>query len=344
MVLLASLTVWISVFAGGGHGRSGPVVLLLISMASVFAVGASLRRRPEVGFAAVTVAIAVAGVTGAVRLIGGSAPPTGYSNANATLASLGVIAALGASTREQGSGGSRLWPWAGVAGVLFVATALTRSVAGIGSLVVALALLGMGAWLKMPSLPAIGGAVAVVAVAAATTLSAAVPDADPIEELMGVRADLWVAAVDIVEERPVRGIGVGEFARHNRVSEDADLRWVHHGYLQAAAEWGVIGLVLLLGLGVWLATLLAIGEHGGVRRMIGAAALTVVGLHGSVDYVWHAPAVMLAFAAVVGIAAGGTRNAMTRTSGSACASRRVRSQRRLSPRRGIAPPPSSTSS
>lgn len=299
LALVAVLAVWIGLFAGSGRGRPGPQVALLAAIVVTVGLG-RLASRLGLGVhrAVGAVVIGAVVVTWPGALQAGGAP-LGYANANATLTALGVIAAIGAA-RAAGSVEQRN-RWLALGGCLAAATALTGSVAGILSLLAALVLLAVAAAARWP--PAIlGGASILLSATLAVTVAIAL-GGDPagLGARTDVRGQLWTAAADIAADDPIRGIGPGEFAPQNPVSDDADLRWAHHGYLQVAAELGVVGLLLVLALIGWVIARLWIASTGGpVGSSLGGAALLVVGLHGAVDYVWHVPAVLLVLAALLG--------------------------------------------
>ena len=178
--------------------------------------------------------------------------------------------------------------------------------AGLASLVFALGVLGLGLATRRPLLSLAAAAIGVSVLLGVTSAIAVGGDPLGLGERAGVRADLWTAAVDVVHESPVRGVGAGGFAGINPVSADADLRWAHQGFLQVAAEWGIVGLVLVLAVIAWAGARLWVG--GDVESVaFGAAALSVVGLHATVDHIWHSPAVLIVLAALLGASRAGRR-------------------------------------
>lgn len=299
MVLVLVLAGWVGAFAGGGDGRPGPVLWLLAGMVAAYVAGRMLGRRP--GFIERTIAVAVAGAVAITwpGILHAGGAPTGYGNANATLSSLGVLAAMGAALHGGRRADRRCWIV--VAAALTVTTLLTASLAGTASLLVALALVGLSVATRSPGFSVMGGLIAVVLVLAVTTAVAF--DVDPLGfgQRAGVRAELWTAAADLVDEEPVRGIGPGQFAEHSQVSSDADLRWAHHGYLQAAAEYGLVGLLLVLALAgwAWVGVWRAAGEGCRDAAVVGGS-LAIIGLHATVDYVWHVPTLMVLLAVLLG--------------------------------------------
>lgn len=316
LALAIALALWVGLVAGGGADADGarpaPATALVVASAAAVVLGRLVGTwRPPVVPAAVAIGVAAVLVTALPDLSETLGRPLGYANANATLASLGVIAACGAAFsmpagprrgdpgRWRSGRGRRTWLVL-AAGLLPLVLVPTSAAAAL-CLVAATLLVGLAAWRRQARLAVAGGAV-VVAVTLGTTVVIAL-GADPAE--LGTRSEargeLWAGAVELVREEPWRGIGPGTFAELNPVSDDADLRWAHHGYLQAAAELGLPGLALGLAILVWAYGRLWIsGQARAVRAVVGAAAVTVLALHATVDYVLHFPALPLIVAVLFG--------------------------------------------
>ena len=113
------------------------------------------------------------------------------------------------------------------------------------------------------------------------------------------------AAFRILAQHPLTGAGPGH----------ADLRWkgqgrgsqvfayVHNEYAQAAAEFGLVGLVLLAVLLVAVAGLLWSARPSGRARATWAgvvAATLAFAVHSGFDFVWHLPAIVLTVTLLVG--------------------------------------------
>jgi O-antigen ligase len=121
------------------------------------------------------------------------------------------------------------------------------------------------------------------------------------------RVELWHEALEIMIEHPVTGVGPGRFAEVSALAQkDVDSRYARNEFLQFGAETGVVGLALLVLLFLWGFTRLLLTPSPDRITAIAAVALAALGMHASVDYVLHFPAVPLAAAALVGtgIAAG----------------------------------------
>ena len=114
------------------------------------------------------------------------------------------------------------------------------------------------------------------------------------------------AALRLVAQHPLTGTGPGQ----------ADLRWkghdhgtrlftyVHNEYLQVAAEFGLVGLVLLAVLLVAITRTLwrarPTGRAGATWAGVVAAAAAFA-VHSGFDFVWHLPAIVLTVTLLVGL-------------------------------------------
>lgn len=297
-VLVVALALWTAFVAGGGEGRSAPILWLLAGLTVAVAAGRRVARATDLLPGAVAAAAAGAIAITYPGLMRAAGAPTGYANANATLAAVGAIAAAGAAQRAEP--GPARQAWTALAVALAVATAATGSVAGTLVLAVASALLVVAALVRWPAVAIAGGAVA-VSLALGITASAAVDDDPWLASSDVVRVELWSGAAELIGERPATGLGGGAFAERNPVTDDTDLRWAHHEYLELAVELGAIGLLLAIALGLWAyLRLMVTAKTRPAPAALAAAALTVVALHGTVDHIWHAPAVLLLTALLVG--------------------------------------------
>jgi O-antigen ligase len=302
VALVVALGAWMALGAGDGTGagRPAPVLVLLVGLVLAATAGRLLADRgfavagPVAGAALATFALTYPG------LLQAAGPPTGYANANATLAAVGALAAVAAS-RLAPPGRARQG-WALAAAALAGVTGATGSVAGTAVLGIGAALVMLAAHRRQPTIVPAFGLVLVVFTVGITSAAAA----GGLEALRvgdEVRVDLWAGAVEVAREAPLRGHGVGAFEERNPVTDDRDLRWAHHEYLEVALEAGAPALMLVLTLAAWVASRLwSASARQPVLAASAAAAATVVGLHGAVDHVWHRPAPMLLAAALLGAA------------------------------------------
>jgi hypothetical protein len=307
--LALALGGWVGLVANRpGESRAAPLVALILATVVVVLLARWASRRFRVaGALALAVGVGLVMVMSLPTLSEPTGRPLGYANANATLAGLGMLAALGAAS---GGRPAREWPASfppvavalGFAALLAAMVVVAGSAASLLSLATALALGGLAFWIGDGRVAVAGGAIVVGAVLAATAAIALGADPADIGTRSEVRGDLWAGAADIAQDHPWFGIGPGAFAEQNPVTDDLDLRWAHHGYLQSAAELGLLGLVLILGLVAWAywRLWLAASTHQVGAVAVGAGAVTLVALHATVDYVAHFPAIVLTAAFLFG--------------------------------------------
>jgi O-antigen ligase len=307
--IVAALAAWFALGAGDGEVTSlpGPALALLAAIVGAAVVGRTLTDRSIPVAGPIAFAVLATFVLTYPGLLSAAGAPTGYANANATLAAVGTLAAV-AAARLADPGRARQ-AWVVAAGALAGVTAATGSVAGTVALAVAAALVAAGRRPdRAPAVPIAGFLLVFMTIA--VTAAVAVGGADGVRAGDEVRADLWSAAADLAREEPLWGLGIGAFEAQNPVSDDADLRWAHHEYLEVALEAGAPGLVLVLALAAWVAARLwtAIPQHP-VLATAAVGAATMVGLHGAVDHVWHRPAPIVLAAALIGAATAAGRPA-----------------------------------
>jgi O-antigen ligase len=120
------------------------------------------------------------------------------------------------------------------------------------------------------------------------------------------RTPLWRVALHGFSASPLHGVGAGMYQTlwDRERSQFAYVIDAHSLYLQAMAELGVPGLLLLLVLVG--ATILGLGlrARGRRRTLYGAllAAAVVWALHAGVDWDWEMPVVTIGFFAIAGLA------------------------------------------
>lgn len=123
------------------------------------------------------------------------------------------------------------------------------------------------------------------------------------------RVALWSDAIDIMAKNPSFGVGPDRFRVVSPVVQtDRDEPWAHNDFLQLGAETGILGFALLVAVILWCFARLFTVEVPNTITALGAVALTALGVHGSVEYILHFPAVVMAGAALVGTGIG-TRGA-----------------------------------
>lgn len=121
------------------------------------------------------------------------------------------------------------------------------------------------------------------------------------------RATLWHEALQMLVDHPGMGIGIRGFQVLSETAQsDRDARWAHNTFLQQGAETGLAGLLLVVGIFVWGFVSLRTAPTIDAVTVLGAVGLAALGIHASMDYILHFPAVPLTAAALVG-AAGAAR-------------------------------------
>ena len=119
------------------------------------------------------------------------------------------------------------------------------------------------------------------------------------------RANEAVAALGVAASNPIAGAGPGNALLTWSDVHGAPLvaRYAHNEYLQTLAEFGIIGLALIVVLGVALTSRVRAGLEGHPEPLAAGAAagLAAFALHSGMDFLWHVPVLPLIAAALVGI-------------------------------------------
>jgi O-Antigen ligase len=157
-----------------------------------------------------------------------------------------------------------------------------------------------------PRLPALAAAAAALCLAGLVAVTLAqhgstdeVADRTGLSRLASAdsaRYDYWRVGAGAFADHPLGGVGSGgfraEWLRERPIDEAA--REVHSLPLEMAAELGLVGLI---GLGLLVGGVAVAGRGalraGGFLAPGAAAALTVWGIHASIDWDWQMPAVTL---------------------------------------------------
>jgi O-antigen ligase len=240
------------------------------------------------------------------QLTGPLGGPFGYRNASGAFLAVAACAWLTAGAALR-----RPW-WVALCAVpaAIASIAAVRDAFGAAAVVLAwFALVGLAG--RRASRAAIMGCgAALAAVLLATILLGATYD--PAEGPAGVtsalvrtglterRPALWHDAWEALQADPA-GAGVNSFASVSPTAQaDADSIHAHNEFLERGAELGVAGLVLMVLLFGWAFVRLWMVPHPDAVQALAAASIAVVGVHASVDYILHTPAILLGAAALLG--------------------------------------------
>jgi len=128
------------------------------------------------------------------------------------------------------------------------------------------------------------------------------------ESSLSGRLSFWKVAWRMIKERPLTGVGLGNFHTAYFFYRDDQFysKYTHNHYLQTWAETGIVGLVLFLVflVGFWVdawanrSSVTLPGIYLGI-----VAAVSAFLLHAAVDFSWNMPAVTLLFWFLLGTSA-----------------------------------------
>jgi hypothetical protein len=156
----------------------------------------------------------------------------------------------------------------------------------------------------------VGAALAVVALPLCAALIAAGvtrdsgPEAEPISGFSHGRTELWSAAIDTAEERPIAGSGALSFYRASLPHQDPPpVRFAHNLPLESWAELGIAGVALIAVLYVGSAALVWTRRRAAAAWLLGPAVLAFLAAN-LFDWPWHVPAAGAMFALALGALAG----------------------------------------
>lgn len=304
--LVAAFAGWTIMSAVMRGGDPIPQLVLVVTATAAYLIGRAQGRRHPVRVAAIVVLVILTMTlaSGPRALDGGPLdPPLGYGNANGALYVLGVAAA--AIIARLSSRVPMRWVGGVIAVLMVTLAALTTSKAAtflaVGILLAALGAhrIGRGLLLVAPVLvfAAVVGTVGV-------GLTGGSAESAGLEGVLTERrADLWQEALDITAQEPAFGVGPSRFVDTSPTAlGDPDARWAHSAYLQAAAETGIPGALLLGALVLWNFGALYRSEQDRRLVVISTAAATAFTIHAAIDYVTHFPVLVIIAALLSGIA------------------------------------------
>lgn len=333
-VLAVALGIWVVLSAGRADVSPRDMLAMLGLLVGAYALGV-LVHRWVVPVAFVGLAVMVYVLYVSQRPFSGAplADPLNYANANGALyvqvAALSGLAA--ASTRQPGIVAPLVLATGAVASLPFVvgsAAAAAGAVIVVGATLLALTplagpLVKVAAALGIAAIMVTGAATALVAehygngsptdfctrCPAGTT--AIGPKPKIVAGLSERRIELWRDAERLGRVHPVFGVGPGRFRIVSPISRyDKDTRAAHSQLLEQAAETGLVGGLLLLGLA--LAVLLGITAASSKAGLVAVAAWTAFCLHTEVDYVADFVWVVVPAGLVAGLGSSGQHGSPSR--------------------------------
>ena len=312
LALAAGVISWTWFAAASSGGVAGPFTGLLLACCFALVIGR---------LAASTYRLLVPGlVVGTAGLLALTTPdvlsgtplggPLGYANANGAFFLQAAVAGLmlAAASRATAVRVLAMAAAIGFSVVPFAAKSVTSAALLLGlPLVGLLVLIRAGARVAVA---ACAGLLVVALIATIVLASTYVPGdrSGSLDRIVDASIDerrvaLWHESLAMMIEHPVTGVGVGGFQVVSPTARsDRDARWAHNSFLQQGAETGVIGLILLVLLFLWGFAWLSTTTTPDAVTVLGAVALAGLGIHASVDYVLHFPAIPITTAALVGAA------------------------------------------
>ena len=298
---------WTFVAGAVSGGSPWPASTLLVACACTMVGAAALESRwtasvPRLAVAAAAVVAATGGGTFGPRPDAG---PFGYVNARGSFFALAAAAALMMLVADR-----RVLRLLGAVAAVLFALVPVQSHSWVAAALLVLPLLALKA--TRPSLvqASIAGFELFLAIAIIASVAAGVVSGPDDRGQIGRRTALWHDALTIAAEHPVFGVGPGGFAKASPIARhDPDATWAHNEFLQSAAELGIPGAAAIVAVFAWTLSSLATRPAPDRVTAIAAAAVAMTGVHATVDYVLHEPAVALMTAALAGagLAAGAIR-------------------------------------
>jgi hypothetical protein len=316
MLLLAAVG-WLLLAAEARDGDARPIVGTLGLAALVFVLSrwATTRLAWIAPLLLVAGAVVLAAARSDVLFDRMYESPLGYSNATASFYLLAAAGALLVFARARHVAVRAL------AVLLFMGCAAVPWLNGCdtAALLVGLLPLGLLARRRATVRRAIVGASAVLVLGLLTTVllgatyrdgaRTGLVDRTVDATLSERRVLLWRDALALTLQNPLTGVGPGRFPEESPVARrHRDTQWPHNEFLRFGAEAGLPALLLLVGLTGWCFARLWWGADD-AGTAVAALALGALGLHASIDYILHFPAVAVAGAVLLGAGSAQERRA-----------------------------------
>lgn len=121
------------------------------------------------------------------------------------------------------------------------------------------------------------------------------------------RFEIWQGAAAMVRERPLTGVGIGDFDhgfyKYRPEGFNARAVFAHNDYLQAAAEIGIFAPFVMLWI-FWSIIRLGFRNNANAYAFGCAVGVLSLALHAAVDFNFHIPANMILFTVWIAIISG----------------------------------------
>ena len=127
------------------------------------------------------------------------------------------------------------------------------------------------------------------------------------EDPSGGRLKIWQGALGMVKDRPLTGVGIGDFDRgfyrYRPSGFNVRAVYAHNDYLQAAAEMGIFAPFIMIWI-FFLAVRAGLENEADPYALGCAIGVLSLALHGVMDFNFHIPSNMLLFTVWIAIIMG----------------------------------------
>lgn len=304
----ATWTVWSASIAGGAPV---PTIAVMLGAAAALVIGRFGRLGPWLVPSVVAGTILLMVIPFLPDVLTGrpGSGPLGYANANAALLLQAAIASLMIGWGSRSSAIRRAATAVAVGIWVVIVTSGSVAAGWLLSLPLLVAWLPAARTRTFRRLVPVCAAVLLVALASTWIVAAVGEDAErrgPDEPLAAMvlgdrRTVLWHTALVLMLEHPFVGVGPAKFREAaGPAAADEDARYTHNEFLQQGAETGIAGLLLMVAVFLYGFARLWWVAHPSRVTAFAATALAVLGVHATLDYILHFPAVPIAAALLVG--------------------------------------------
>ena len=132
----------------------------------------------------------------------------------------------------------------------------------------------------------------------------AIDTIDSVVDSSGGRFKIWGAAMGMIFDKPLVGVGVGDFDhgfyRFRPEGLNGRAVYAHNDYLQATSEMGIFAPILIIWI-FFITVITGLKNRSNPYAMGCAIGIMSLALHGLVDFNFHIPANMVLFTVWMGI-------------------------------------------